>query len=612
MKESKFIEQNKEKWLEAEDILTSKQKDTDKLSSLFVQLVDDLSYARTFFAHRYITVYLNQVATKFSALIYTRKRSKWSSFVSFWKEELPQIVLYCRYELLISLLVFLLAVAIGVVSSANDPDFAASILGESYIRMTKEYINSGDPMAVYKSSASGEMFLQITMNNVYVSFLVYMSGLVFGLGTLSLLLYNGIMVGTFQYFFYQHGLLGESMLAIWLHGTLEISSIIIAAGAGLTLARGIVLPGTYTRTQAFFIAASRSVKLLLGTIPIFIFAAFVESFLTRYTEVPGLIRLAFILISLCFVVGYFIVYPKLKSRRGFSEPVVDAKIAITQREATVFTTIKTNAEVFQDAFRLFQKLFVRLLVPAVIAGAIIAVANYKLEPPADFSVETFAAFIASLFQRVFRFYTYSNTQYLAICIPVLAVLLFTVNHMLFKVVPGNKPNGAVYYISGLVNALVVSAGINYFLYAGSGVAVLLLGIFIPYFLLLNYSAHHKQVLLPSAVGPFFKMTIEMFGRTLGLFLLLMTVTVTFSLVTTSPLYWVYYRALQMNLPPDLQYLQKALEILTIVIQATCSLLVLCFDVICIMVLYYSGHEMQTAADLHKKLQLLKSSLTTNA
>ena len=273
--------------------------------------------------------------------------------------------MYCRYELLISLLVFLLAVAIGVVSSANDPDFAASILGESYIRMTKEYINSGDPMAVYKSSASGEMFLQITMNNVYVSFLVYMSGLVFGLGTLSLLLYNGIMVGTFQYFFYQHGLLGESMLAIWLHGTLEISSIIIAAGAGLTLARGIVLPGTYTRTQAFFIAASRSVKLLLGTIPIFIFAAFVESFLTRYTEVPGLIRFAFILISLCFVVGYFIVYPKLKSRRGFSEPVVDAKIAITQREATVFTTIKTNAEVFQDAFRLFQKLFVRLLVPAV-------------------------------------------------------------------------------------------------------------------------------------------------------------------------------------------------------------------------------------------------------
>lgn len=612
MKESKFIEQNKEKWLEAEQILAGKEKDTDKLSSLFVQLVDDLSYARTFFAHRYITVYLNQAAMKFFGLIYTRRRSKWASFVSYWKEELPQVVIYCKWELIVSLLVFLLAVVIGVVSSANDPDFASSILGESYIRMTKEYINSGDPMAVYKASAPTGMFLQITVNNLYVSFLVYMSGLLFGLGTLSMLLYNGIMVGTFQHFFYQHGLLGESMLAIWLHGTLEISAVIIAAGAGLTLARGLVLPGTYTRTQSFFIAASRSVKLLLGTVPIFITAAFVEGFLTRYTEAPTVVRILFILVSLAFIVGYFIVYPFLRSRRGFKEPMQDIKIAATSRNAPVFTAVKSNAEVFQDAFYVFQNLVGRLMMLVVPAAIIIGITCFYWQPAPEFSADTPGYFLQSLMARVFRFFAYTDQTYLAVCIAVLALLLFGINHFLFKAVPGNKQAGAVYYIAGLVNALFVSAAINYFIFIGSMAAVLLLGIFIPYLLLLNYTAHNRQVLLPLAIGPFFSMVSVLFGRSLGLFLMLMTITIAFSMAAVSPLYWLYYQAVQMNLPPDLQYLAKALEIATMVIQAACSLLVITFGLICIMVFYYAGNEVLTAGDLRKKLQLLKTATSAHA
>ncbi len=209
MKESQFIEQNKEKWLESEKLLASGEKDTNKLSSLFVQITDDLSYARTFFSHRFIKVYLNKTAMKFFSQIYVRKKSKWAHFTEFWKEELPQVVIHCRKELIISVLAFLLAVLVGVVSSINDPEFVASILGDSYVAMTKENINSGDPMKVYKESNQSDMFLSITTNNIRVSFLTYLSGLIAGIGTLMLLLYNGIMLGSFQYFF--------SSFSLWLN-----------------------------------------------------------------------------------------------------------------------------------------------------------------------------------------------------------------------------------------------------------------------------------------------------------------------------------------------------------------------------------------------------------
>ncbi len=133
------------------------------------------------------------------------------------------------------------------------------------------------------------------------------------------------MVGCFQYFFVERGLLAESALTIWLHGTLEISSIILAGGAGLTLGTGLIFPGTYSRLQAFQLSAMRSLKLMLGISPIFVVAGIIESFLTRYTDVPDILRLFLIVLSATFIIGYFVVFPWLKSRRGFDAPLVRSK-----------------------------------------------------------------------------------------------------------------------------------------------------------------------------------------------------------------------------------------------------------------------------------------------
>lgn len=355
MKETRFIAQNKEKWRESETLLQSEAKDPDKLSNLFTQIIDDLSYSRTYYPNRSVRVYLNKIARQYFSIIYSHRSRRRNGFKLFWLDELPQIVIHCKKELIISLLFFLMAMAIGVFSSINDPDFAGTILGDSYINMTNENIAKGDPMAVYKKSHEMEMFLGITFNNLMVAFRTYVFGVFLAIGTLASLLYNGIMVGCFQYFFIARGLGLESALTIWLHGTLEISSIVLAGGAGLTLGRGLIFPGTYSRLQSFQLSAIRSLKLMLGITPVFVLAAIIESFLTRYTDVPDVMKIVVIVLSAAFIIGYFVVYPWLKAKSGFVEPLKEVRLSPALTEPVSYTKLKNNGEILKDTFHFYTR-----------------------------------------------------------------------------------------------------------------------------------------------------------------------------------------------------------------------------------------------------------------
>jgi hypothetical protein len=119
MRETKFIEQNRDKWSKFEKILQDNKKDPEELSSLFMEVTDDLSYSRTFYPNRSVRVYLNNLAQKTFYSIYRNRKSRLKKFWEFWKDDVPQILFESRFDLLLSLLVFMLSVSIGVFSSAE-------------------------------------------------------------------------------------------------------------------------------------------------------------------------------------------------------------------------------------------------------------------------------------------------------------------------------------------------------------------------------------------------------------------------------------------------------------------------------------------------------------
>jgi uncharacterized membrane protein SpoIIM required for sporulation len=161
------------------------------------------------------------------------------------------------------------------------------------------------------------MFLWIAYNNIRVALLCFIGGILLGVGSLWFMMKNGVMLGAFQYYFFSKGLGLKSVLVIWIHGTLEISSIVIAGSAGLIMASGLLFPGTRKRIDALKKSARDGVKVVISLVPLFITAAFLEGFVTRHTAMPMAISISILLVSLAFITGYFIVYPILLQRRGF-------------------------------------------------------------------------------------------------------------------------------------------------------------------------------------------------------------------------------------------------------------------------------------------------------
>ena len=319
MKEVTFIRRNIDKWKEAEKVVEQATNlSPDRLADVYTDLTADLAFAQTHFPTSRISIYLNNLASALHNKIYQNKREKWTRIITFWTQEIPQIMYDARRELLVSLIIFTVSVLIGAVSAAGDLDFVRLILGNGYVDMTLDNIANGEPMAVYNGSSEVPMFLGITLNNIMVSFYCFAMGILTSFGTGYMLFNNGVMIGVFQMFFFQHDLLWESMLAIWLHGTLEIWSIIVAGAAGLALGNGWLFPGTYSRLESFKRGAKRGVKIVVGTIPIFIMAGFIESFITRHTELPNILRLSLILISLAFIIFYYIYLPN-KKRHGITK-----------------------------------------------------------------------------------------------------------------------------------------------------------------------------------------------------------------------------------------------------------------------------------------------------
>ena len=319
-----FIKKNADKWNKYQHSPTD---NPDETAERFVNLIDDLSYAKTFYPKSKATRWINGIAAGIYQSIYQNKKEKYSRIFQFWKFELP--LLFKRYHriFLFTTVVFILFVAIGLFSSMNNPEFIRGVLGDGYVDMTEENIAKGDPFGVYKDGNPFSMFVWIGFNNISVAFKAFVGGFTLGLFTLMIMWGNGIMLGAFQYMFFAKGLGIKSVLVIWIHGTLEISAIVIAATAGFILASGLLFPGTYSRAVSFKRNAKDAAKILISLVPVFIVAAFFESYVTHLmsqtydkannTGLPVWASILILVVSLAFIIWYFVILPIRLHKKGY-------------------------------------------------------------------------------------------------------------------------------------------------------------------------------------------------------------------------------------------------------------------------------------------------------
>jgi len=600
MRETNFIGQNKDKWREFEHILDSPNKDPDKLNDLFVQITDDLSYSRTFYPNRSVRVYLNGLAQRIFFSIYKNRRSRARRLLTFWTDELPHLIHESRREFSLSFLVFLLACLIGAVSSAMDSEFAAVILGDSYVEMTLANIESGDPMAVYKGRGAFGMSLGITLNNLFVAFLTFVMGVFFTAGTIAILIRNGIMLGAFQYFFIERGLFWDSFLTIWIHGTLEISAIIIAGAAGITMGRGLAFPGTYTRLQSFQRSARRGIKIMIGIAPIIMMAGFIEGYLTRHTEAPAVARGGFILACLAFVLFYFVWYPRRKARSGFEAPIQDTSIAPDSGQWIHFFQIKSSGEIFSEVFVFFRKQAGRIIL-AALAGALLFTAGAFLSGTASPSeLFVFASGIFGTTAALGQFFVNEGIPLL----PVINTLCFSVmGYVVFRSIILDeqkklKDNAFVGFLKMLIpmGALQLPALTNDWYTVFLAVALL------PAPVLWAYASLREGSGPIKALNRAISLISQAYSKALGLFLLLILVGFLAFSLADSTLAWFYLDLVTWIVHLEEPAMVNFSAVFLTFVTAFILYLVLSFILIGGGLLYYSLVEVKEAPALLERIQ----------
>lgn len=599
MKETRFISQNKEKWRESEALLGATRKNPGKLSELFTQVVDDLSYSRTYYPNRSVRVYLNKVAREYFNIIYGHQRSRRGRFRLFWTDELPQVIIHCKVPLLISLFVFILSMLAGVFSAAQDPEFASAILGPGYVEMTKANIEQGDPMAVYKSGHQVDMFLGITLNNLMVAFRTYVFGVLMSIGTIVSLISNGVMVGCFQYFFVQRDLFVESALTIWLHGTLEISSIVIAGGAGLTLGSGLLFPGTYSRLQAFQISAIRSLKLMLGVAPILVVAAIIESFLTRYTDVPDFVRILLILGSATFIIWYFVIYPWMKSRRGFEVPLREVKLPPATNHPIDFTQVKTNSDILKDAFLFYRTSFNRIIVWVLIVSLCVAAADVYLQSRFDDLpvYDPWQMFIGKLFFAL----TTPTWLFAAINTIASTAIIYRAMKLADEQV---QPDRRFIRFPLLLQTFILCAVVYIsFLYL-EGFAVLIFLFTFMFVLLLIYTQLHERSNVFAATGRTWSLLRAGFGQFAGLQITLLLMSFSFLLILSAPLIYLYSVVFQWSFTQSDWWSKHILRFVEVFIKVFSFNIILPLLAASAVYLFHSMKELVEAGSLKKTISLM--------
>jgi len=317
MREVAFIKQNKEKWLEFEQAIFGKaKKNPDEIASLYIHLVNDLSYAQTYYPKSKTVIYLNHLAALTYQKIYKTKREETNRVAYFFKTEVPLIVYNNRRYVLYAFIMFFIFTAIGVLSASKDENFVRIILGDEYVNMTLKNIDEGNPVAVYKSGGSVGSFVGITLNNLKVGAYMFIFGITGGIMTMYFLFQNAVMLGSFQYFFYEKGVFWESVRGIWIHGCMEIFGMVMECAAGLIFGAALLFPKTFSRVESLKTGFKSGLKIWVSTLPFTFAAGVLEGFVTRYSpDMPRVLNIAIILITLAAITYYYLIYPYKVNKR---------------------------------------------------------------------------------------------------------------------------------------------------------------------------------------------------------------------------------------------------------------------------------------------------------
>jgi len=282
---TRWLEKRKTYWARLEQLVDRSNKggisaldhrELQELGLLYRQTASDLATVREDVTSKQLSFYLNQLLGRAHNLIYMGHKQKISGLVRFYTQTFPQVF---RETFPQTFLAFLIFTVTGIATWAvtiHDPAFAHRMLGpEMMATIEKREMWTKSIVTIKPLAASG-----IMTNNLAVCFTAFAMGITAGLGTINMMVTNGMLIGVIGAATWQAGMALQLWSFVAGHGALELPAIFISGGAGLEIARGMLFPGLLPRRESLALAGGRAARLMIGIVPMLIVAGIIEGFVS--------------------------------------------------------------------------------------------------------------------------------------------------------------------------------------------------------------------------------------------------------------------------------------------------------------------------------------------
>ncbi len=285
----------------------------DELVALYQRASTHLSYVRTNYDNPALTARLTRLVAAASGVIYGKRARTVSALAEFFTTTFPAAVWDARRFVLVSaLLTFLPVAALGIWIAHSD----AALEATAPDALREAYVNE-DFESYYSSAPAGQFATEVTVNNIQVSFLAFAAGIALCVGAGAILVSNGANLGVALGLFAAAGQQPKFWGLILPHGLLELSAVVIAGAAGISLGWAIIAPGDQRRTEALAEAGRRAVVIVLGLVAAFVTAGVIEGFVTG-SSLPTAVRVGIGVTVEAAFVTYLVVQGRAAAARGIT------------------------------------------------------------------------------------------------------------------------------------------------------------------------------------------------------------------------------------------------------------------------------------------------------
>lgn len=300
MKQSLFESRHQPQWQAFAEQLTQLEQGKTKADELadfphhYRRLCQHLALAQERGYSSYLVDPLQQLALRGHQQLYRHRSQLAANVLSFLLADFPRLVReQWRFVLIASLLFFGSLVGIALLVYLF-PELIYSIVSPQQVaEMQSMYDPDASRLGRVAERASSEdwmMFGYYVMHNIGIAFQTFAAGLLFGLGSVFFLIFNGLIIGAISGHLTEIGY-GQTFWSFVIgHGAFELSAIALAGAAGLQLGWALIAPGHLTRGESLRLAARKSVQMLCGVMLFLVIAAFIEAYWSSTTAIAPWVK----------------------------------------------------------------------------------------------------------------------------------------------------------------------------------------------------------------------------------------------------------------------------------------------------------------------------------